>query len=96
MITVTIGGPGKDPRKWAFSRELVIANANMVPEHRDHNELNRYIVELKTVYPRNGNKTTLDVATFTHRYGDDLLSIVHEAIDALGGIRGVDSDLPKR
>lgn len=96
MITVTIGGPSKDPEKWSFHRELVIENIDKVPENRDHDHLSTYAVELKVVDPRNGNRGRRDTAVFKHRYGDDLLSLVQEAIIALGGIRGVDSGLPKR
>jgi hypothetical protein len=96
MITVTIGGPRKNPEDVTFSRELVIENIDMVPENRDYDHTSTYAVELKVVDPRNGNKGHRDTAVFKHRYGDDLLSLVQEAIIALGGIRGVDSDLPKR
>lgn len=96
MITVTIKGP--DPKEPSFIRELRISNATVgeVPKFRDPDHKSTYLVELLVISPLNDTIGLRDEAKFEHRYGDDLLSLVMESIQALGGIRGVDQPGRKR
>lgn len=75
MIRVTIEGVSLP-----FRRILEIENLDgPQPSPRDHSAIHTYGVVLNT--PRR----QLAESSFEHRYGDDLLTLVSEAIDALGG-----------
>jgi len=78
MIKVLIqdGGPN-------WLRKLVISNQDQVPLDRSPDHISDYQVELYTAdtivaAPRR-------IERFKHRYGDDSLTLVSKAIDALGG-----------
>lgn len=79
-LTVDIGHPSG-----AFQRVIEI---HRLTQHvgtdaalRDDNEKNVYNVELKN----SKHSPPKMISTFEHKYGDDVLTLVAEAIEALGG-----------
>lgn len=78
-IRVTIEVLPATGRPVGAQRYLTISNLNdAVPLVRDHDQVDRYEVALS-----NGRLRTAE-ATFKHRFGDDVLTLVAEAITALG------------
>lgn len=85
-IKVTIQGGPANPAdgRWPFTRILEIdrIESGNPRDVFDHDAVNTYSVALRnTVEP----SLSFPRAGFQHRYGDDLLTLVSEAIDALGG-----------
>ena len=73
-----------------FRRELLISRIETVETNESlHDEVHRYAVEY-----RGGGQRTWAEAEFNHRWGDDLLTLVSEAVDALGG-RGDAAELDR-
>ena len=85
MIHVQIEGRFHgDPDQVHFTRTLEIENIDeAVPTYRDNGLVSRYRVRTVT-----NNIDTYLEAEFEHTYGDDVYTIVAEAIDAIGGRGG--------
>lgn len=87
-VKVTIGHyPGQ-----SFSRELIISRVSNVGIQRNDigfdiaDMVSEYEVVLNNGTHSDGTTRQQGVAFFPHRYGDDLLVLVTEAIAALGGV----------